>query len=439
MDLVFYNTLTRKKEEFSPVATESKTVNLYVCGPTVYNYAHIGNLRSYVFADIAYRTLGFAGYDVKWVMNLTDIDDKTIKGTIDKYGKDSGVRELKRYTEEYTQAFFADLDKLNIERKNIKFIKVTNVIPQIQKFIVELINKGYAYKADDGSTYFSINKYQEVFNNYGELVGDKFLEGKQIGAGSTGSPQARNKADEYTKDDINDFALWKARAPEDANIYWGHEILGDGRPGWHIECSVINYVAFGDKTVDIHTGGVDLAFPHHTNEMAQSEAHNDKPFVKYWLHPEHLFVDNKKMSKSLNNFYTLTDIKEKHFNPIAYRYILLQSSYKQTTNFTWESLEAGARGYENLKSKIERLKKSTGFFKSLLAKFSGGESSSAPEVSPRENFDKYLKDFQTKIGSLNTAAGLASLQGVLSAKDLTPAQKLVLIKKFDEVLGLELL
>jgi cysteinyl-tRNA synthetase len=415
MDLVFYNTLTRAKEKFVPVATESKTVNFYVCGPTVYNYAHIGNLRSYVFADIIYRTLRFAGYDVRWVMNLTDVDDKTIKGAITKYGPDSGVNELKKYTEEYTQAFFADLDKLNIERKNISFIKVTDVIPQIQKFIVELIEKGYAYKADDGSTYFSINKYQEVFNNYGELVGDKFLEGKQIGA--------RVKVDEYEKDNLSDFALWKAKTPEDGNIYWEHETLGEGRPGWHIECSVINYVAFGDKTVDIHTGGVDLAFPHHTNEMAQSESHNDKAFVKYWLHPEHLFVDNKKMSKSLNNFYTLADIKEKHFNPLAYRYILLQSSYKQTTNFTWESLEAGARGYENLKSKIAHLKKQTNFFKLMFAKID----------------ETYLKDFEAKIGVMNTAAGLASLQGVLSAKDLTPAQKIKLIKKFDEALGLKLI
>lgn len=422
MDLTFYNTLTRVKEKFSPVSG-TKSVNFYACGPTVYNYAHIGNLRSYIFADLLYRTLHFAGYQVNWVMNITDVDDKTIKGTIAKYGPEAGVAELKNYTEEYTQAFFADLDKLNIERKNIKFIRVTDVIPQIQKFIVDLIEKGYAYKADDGSTYFSINKYQEIFNNYGELVGDKFLEGKQIGAGSAGSPQARVKVDEYEKDNLSDFALWKAKTQEDGNIYWEHETLGDGRPGWHIECSVINHVAFGNKTVDIHTGGVDLSFPHHTNEMAQSEAHNDKPFVKYWLHPEHLFVDNKKMSKSLNNFYTLADIKDKHFNPLAYRYILLQSSYKQTNNFTWESLEAGARGYENLKSKIVNLKKQTNFFKLMLAKID----------------ESYLKDFQTKIGTLNTAASLASLQGVLSAKDLTPTQKLVLIKKFDEVLGLKLI
>ncbi|MFA6475977.1 MAG: cysteine--tRNA ligase [Candidatus Paceibacterota bacterium] len=414
MDLVFYNTLTRVKEKFVPVSAGSKAVNLYVCGPTVYNYAHIGNLRSYIFADLVYRTLRFADYDVRWVMNITDVDDKTIKGTIAKYGENAGVNELKKYTEEYTQAFLADLDKLNVERKNIKLINVTEVIPQIQKFIIELIDKGYAYKADDGSTYFSIDKYQEVFNNYGELVGEKFLEGKQIGA--------RVKVDEYEKDNLSDFALWKARTPEDGNIYWDHETLGEGRPGWHIECSVINNVAFGDKTVDIHTGGVDLAFPHHTNEMAQSEAHNDKPFVKYWLHPEHLLVDNKKMAKSLNNFYTLTDIKDKHFNPISYRYILLQSSYKQTTNFTWESLEAGARGYENLKSKISHLKKQTNFFKLILAKID----------------ETYLKDFSAKIGVMNTAAGLASLQGVLSAKDLTPAEKLKLIKKFDEVLGLRL-
>ncbi len=414
MDLIFYNTLTRTKEEFSPVAGEGKEVNLYTCGPTVYNYAHIGNLRSYVFADIVYRLLKFAGYKVNWVMNITNVDDKTIRGTIGKYGETAGVEELKKYTEEYYQAFLADLDELNVQRKEAKFIKVTEVIPQIQNFILELIKKGYAYKADDGSTYFSINKYQEVFEDYGELVGEKFLEGKKIGA--------RVKVDEYEKDNLSDFALWKARSSEDASIYWEQPELGAGRPGWHIECSVINNVAFGNKTIDIHTGGVDLIFPHHTNEIAQSEAFNDKTFVKYWLHPEHLFVDGKKMAKSLNNFYTLTNIEEKKFDLIVYRYILLQSSYKQTMNFTWESLEAGARGYQNIKNKISQLKKSAGFFGTMFAKLD----------------ETYLKDFAVKVGALNTAAALASLQGVLSTKDLAPAEKLKLIKKFDEVLGLKL-
>lgn len=414
MDLIFYNTLTRNKEEFSPVAGDGKEVNIYTCGPTVYNQAHIGNLRSYVFADIVYRVLKFAGYKVNWVMNITDVDDKTIKNTIAEAGTEAGVTDLKKYTNRYYRAFLSDLDKLNIKKQEVRFIKVSEVIPQIQNFILELIKKGYAYKADDDSTYFSINKYQEVFEDYGELVGEKFLEGKQVGA--------RVKVDEYEKDNLSDFALWKAHEEGNANIYWDNSILGKGHPGWHIECSVINNIAFNNETTDIHTGGVDLIFPHHTNEIAQSEAYNDKTFVKYWLHPEHLFVDGKKMAKSLNNFYTLNDLKERGFDPIVYRYVLLQSSYKQTLNFTWESLEAGAKGYQKIKNKIAQLKKSAGFFGQMFAKID----------------ETYLKDFAVKVGALNTAAALASLQGVLSAKDLTPAQKLVLIKKFDEVLGLKL-
>lgn len=414
MDLIFYNTLTRNKEEFSPVAGDGKEVNIYTCGPTVYNQAHIGNLRSYVFADIVYRVLKFAGYKVNWVMNITDVDDKTIKNTIAEAGTEAGVTDLKKYTNRYYRAFLSDLDKLNIKKQEVRFIKVSEVIPQIQNFILELIKKGYAYKADDDSTYFSINKYQEVFEDYGELVGEKFLEGKQVGA--------RVKVDEYEKDNLSDFALWKAHEEGNANIYWDNSILGKGHPGWHIECSVINNIAFNNETTDIHTGGVDLIFPHHTNEIAQSEAYNDKTFVKYWLHPEHLFVDGKKMAKSLNNFYTLNDLRERGFDPIVYRYVLLQSSYKQTLNFTWESLEAGAKGYQKIKNKIAQLKKSAGFFGQMFAKID----------------ETYLKDFAVKVGALNTAAALASLQGVLSAKDLTPAQKLVLIKKFDEVLGLKL-
>jgi len=394
-------------------------LNLYTCGPTVYNYAHIGNLRAYIFADLVYRAKKFAsqrtGQKVNWVMNITDVDDKTIKNTISEFGGNAGVEELRKYTDRYFRAFLLDLDKLNISRSEIKFIKVADVIPQIQNFIIGLIDKGYAYRTEDGSTYFSIEKYQNDFHNYGELVGEKFLEGKQIGA--------RVKVDEYDKDNLSDFALWKAREKADANIFWSHPVLGDGRPGWHIVCSVINYVAFNGQTTDIHTGGVDLIFPHHTNEIAQSEAYTGQTFVKQWLHSEHLLVDNKKMAKSLNNFYTLKDIEEKSFDPLAYRYLLMQASHKQKVNFTWESLEASAKGYQNLKNKIANLKKQTNWFKVWRAQID----------------EVYLSNFQEKIEVLNTASALASLQTVISAKDLEPAQKLKLIKKFDEVLGLKLL
>ncbi len=405
---------------------KSSTLNFYTCGPTVYNLAHIGNLRSYVFADLVYRAKKFAlpaqagGSPIRWVMNITDIDDKTIKNTISEFGNKAGIEELKKYTDKYYQVFLQDLNKLNVLTSEIEFIKVSEVVPQIQNFIIELINQGYAYQADDDkSTYFNIEKYQRDFGHYGELVGEKFLAGKKIGA--------RIKVDEYDKNNLSDFALWKARETNDANIFWSHPILGEGRPGWHIECSTINYVAFGGKTTDIHTGGIDLIFPHHTNEIAQSEALTGKPFVKHWLHSEHILIGGKKMAKSAGNFYTLGDLEKKGFDPLAYRYLLLQTNYKQKVNFTWESLEASAKGYQNLKNKIEKLKE-----------VSGSPTSSAPEVGLRET-GIYLADFSAKITTLNTASALAVLQAVLSAKDLPPAQKLALIIKFDEVLGLKLI
>lgn len=397
-------------------------LKMYTCGPTVYNFAHLGNLRSYLVADLVYRAQKFEGKNVNWVMNITDIDDKTIRQTIEKFGQGAGVEELKKYTDKYYQAFAQDLEKLNVLTKEIKFIKVSEVIPQIQDFIVKLIDKGYAYQAEDGSTYFNIEKYQNDFGHYGELVGEKFLEGKKIG-GSTSSPQVLNKADEYTKDNVNDFALWKARETNDANIFWAHSVLGEGRPGWHIECSVINEVAFGDEPTDIHTGGVDLIFPHHTNEIAQSEALTGHKFVETWVHSEHMLVDGKKMSKSLGNIFTLADLEQKGFNPLAYRYLLLQTNYKQKINFTWDALASAQKGYDNLKKKIEKLK----------------ESSELGSLASKS----YLTDFSQRISTLNTASALATLQSVLSsnpsAGELSPAQKLELITKFDEVLGLKLL
>lgn len=328
--LKLYNTLTKQLEEIP----KTDHLNLYTCGPTVYNYAHIGNLRSFILADLLYRILKSEGYNPKWVMNVTDIDDKTIKGTIDKFGKDAGVDQLREFTEFYYQEFLKDLREVNILVDDIQFIRVTDVMPQIQDFILQLIEKGYAYKAEDGSTYFSIEKYQQSFGDYGQLVGEKFLEGKKVGA--------RVKVDEYDKDNLSDFALWKAHSPEDGNIFWDHPTLGKGRPGWHIECSVINHVAFQGGQTDIHTGGVDLIFPHHTNEIAQSQAFfGTGNFVKHWFHSEHLLVDGKKMSKSAGNFYTLADLKKQ--NPYIgniMRYLFLQAKYSAQQNFTQEAVKA---------------------------------------------------------------------------------------------------
>jgi cysteinyl-tRNA synthetase len=338
--LKLYNTLTRKIEE----VPKKDHINLYTCGPTVYNYAHIGNLRSYIMADLLYRTLKYDGYKPKWVMNITDIDDKTIKGAIAKFGSKATVENLREFTKFYLDEFLKDLGEVNVLKDEITFIRVTDVIKETLDFIVELINKGYAYKADDGSTYFSIEKYQKDFGDYGVLVGEKFIEGKKVGA--------RVAVDEYEKDNLSDFALWKAwDEASDAQIFWDHSILGKGRPGWHIECSVINKIGFNGEPTDIHTGGVDLIFPHHTNEIAQSQALFGKGnFVHHWFHSEHLLVDGKKMAKSAKNFYTLKDLNNKY--PIAgklLRHQFLSAKYSSQQDFTDKSIRSSLSELESFK------------------------------------------------------------------------------------------
>lgn len=332
-----YNTLSKQAEEFKPV--HSDYVNMYSCGPTVYSYAHIGNLRSFIMADLLYRTLKFDGFKVNWVMNITDIDDKTIKGTIEQFGSSATVKDLYTFTEKYLQIFKSDLQAVNVLVDKIQIIRVTDKMKEIQDFIIQLINKGYAYKADDG-VYFSIEKYQKDFGDYGELVGKKFLEGKKAGA--------RVAVDEYEKDNLSDFVLWKGYNTEtDGQIFWEHPVLGKGRPGWHIECSVINQVAFNGETTDIHTGGVDLIFPHHTNEIAQSQPIY-KPYVNYWCHNEHLLVDGMRMGKRFKNFYTLNDLKEKGHSGQDLRYFFMNSGFNTQQNFTFEALSAARSAREKI-------------------------------------------------------------------------------------------
>lgn len=336
MKLNLYNTLTKKVEAIEPA--DGKTIRLYTCGPTVYNSVHIGNLRSYIMADLLYRTLIFDGYEVEYAMNITDVDDKTIASTVAEFGAEASVEDLNTFTTRYLNTFLKDLEAVNIDAKKIKIIRVSEVIPQIQDFILELLEKGFAYQTDDG-VYFSIEKYQAAFGDYGTLVGEKFLEGKKVGA--------RVAVDEYEKENLSDFALWKAHSHADRNIFWEHPVLGKGRPGWHIECSVINKVAFGDNAIDLHTGGVDLIFPHHTNEIAQSQPLG--PFVKHWMHAEHLMVESDKMAKSKQNFYTLRDLEAKGFSGMDLRYLYLQSNYRTQQNFTWDSLEASKAAMKKLK------------------------------------------------------------------------------------------
>ena len=327
----FYNTMTRKKEVFKPI--EKGKVRLYSCGLTVYDYAHVGNLRAYIFVDLLRRWLEYRGFNVAHVMNLTDVDDKTIRGM-----REEEV-SLKEYTEKYVAAFFEDLQTLNIGKAQIN-PKATEHIEDMVRLIEILMEKGYGYKSEDGSVYYDISK----FKGYGKLSKMKI---EKLKAG------ARVKVDEYEKDQASDFALWRAWDPEDGDVFW-ETTLGKGRPGWHIECSAMSMKYLGE-TLDIHTGGVDNIFPHHENEIAQSEAVTGKKFVNYWLHNEHLLIKGERMGKSLKNFYTLPELVNMGYDPIAVRYLLLSTHYRKQMSFTFEGLKAASNTLQRLYDFMERL------------------------------------------------------------------------------------
>ncbi len=331
MGLTFFNTLTRRKEQFVPI--KEGEVKLYTCGPTVYDYAHIGNFRAYIFEDLLRRYLKYRRYKVTQVMNITDVEDKTIRASRDK------DIPLSQHTEQYTKAFFEDLDTLNIERAEY-YPKATEHIQEMVDLIAKLLKKGYGYKSEDGSIYYDISK----FENYGKLAN---VDIGELKAG------ARVKHDEYTKESAADFALWKAWDEADGDVFW-ETPFGKGRPGWHIECSVMSMKYLGE-TFDIHTGGVDLIFPHHQNEIAQAEAATGKKFVNYWLHNEHLIVENRKMSKSLGNYYTLRDLLAKGYTGRQIRYLLLATHYRSPLNFTFGGLDAARNGLQRIDSFLERL------------------------------------------------------------------------------------
>lgn len=316
MEIFFYNTFGRQKERFESL--EPGWVRMYTCGPTVYGEAHIGNLRAYLFEDLLRRTLKFFGYKVTQVMNLTDVDDKTIRGSQEK-----GV-PLREFTQPFIERFFGDIDLLGIERAEF-YPRATEHIAEMVNIIEKLLQRGYAYRAD-GSIYFRV----ESFPQYGQLSGMD-LKGLVRGV--------RIDADEYEeKGDFRDFALWKAWTPQDGEVFW-ETSLGKGRPGWHIECSAMSMKYLGEE-FDIHTGGIDNIFPHHENEIAQSVAATGKKFARYWLHCAHLIVDGQKMSKSLGNVLTLSDLLSKGYSPRVIRYTLLSTHYRQTLNFTAEAVEA---------------------------------------------------------------------------------------------------
>ena len=323
--LRFYNTMTRQKEDFHPI--ETGKVGMYTCGPTVYNYAHIGNFRAYMFEDLLRRYLKYRNYDVTQIMNLTDVEDKLIQES------QAAGKSLADFTAVYKEAFFEDLKTLNIETAEV-YPEATMHIDEMVEMIKRLLERGYAYESN-GSVYYRIDR----FDNYGKLAD---IDLSDLKSGASG----RVDIDEYDKDDVQDFALWKAWTPEDGNIFWDTD-LGRGRPGWHIECSAMSMKYLGSH-FDIHTGGEDNIFPHHENEIAQSEAATGTRFVNYWLHCRHLLVDHQKMSKSMGNFYTLRDLLERGFKPKGLRYALLATHYRQQMNFTFDSIHAAENAVQRL-------------------------------------------------------------------------------------------
>lgn len=388
----FYNTLTREKEIFTPI--NPPNVGFYSCGPTVYNYPHIGNYRAYIFADTLKRVLLYCGYDVKHIMNLTDIDDKTIRES-QKEG-----RTLKEFTEFYSQEFFKDSISLNILPPT-KFTKATDYINEMVEIINKLLNKGLAYKSADGSVYFDIKK----FKNYGKLSGLVLENQKENASG-------RIATDEYEKDNVQDFALWKAWDEKDGDVFWD-TVLGKGRPGWHIECSAMSISNLGEQ-LDIHTGGVDNMFPHHENEIAQSEGATGKTFVKYWMHNEWVLVDQKKMAKSSGSFITLKDVSDRGINRLSYRLWLLMANYRTRVNFVWEALEGADTA----------LKRLYGLYLGL------GDEMGSIHQEYQNKFKEFIED------DLDTPRALSLLWDVLKDENITDADKKTTILDFDKVLGL---
>jgi cysteinyl-tRNA synthetase len=336
MPLRFFNTYSRQVEEFQPRDSKNRKIDIYTCGPTVYSRAHIGNFRAYIFEDLLQRHLEARGFKVHRVMNITDVDDKTIRGA-----REAGV-PLNKFTQQFKDAFFEDAEMLRIKRAD-DYPAATDqlYIDRMIAMISALISKGLAYQAEDKSVYFRINK----FPNYGKLAHFNLGELQSTG---------RVKHDEYDKEHIGDFALWKAWDEEDGDVKWDSP-WGPGRPGWHIECSAMATGVLGDQ-IDIHCGGVDNIFPHHEAEIAQSEGVTGKQFVRYWLHCAHLLVDGQKMSKSLGNFYTIPDVLAQGYSGREIRYALIRVNYRTQLNFTWDGMKEARESLGRIDDWLERLR-----------------------------------------------------------------------------------
>jgi cysteinyl-tRNA synthetase len=416
MALKLFNTLTRTIQEFAPSTPDAQPVGMYCCGPTVYDFAHIGNWRTFVFADLVRRTLEFSGHRVKHVMNITDVEDKIIKRVHENQ------TTLRDFTGQFETAFFDDMKALNCLPPH-QTPRATGHIPEIIALIEKLVARGVAYKAGDGSVYFSIEKYRGCGCTYGQLQKLNFDE-QRVGE--------RVASDEYDKESVADFALWKARVPDDGNVFWPSP-WGEGRPGWHIECSAMSMKALGE-TFDLHLGGEDLKFPHHEDEIAQSEGATGKPFVKHWLHGAHLLVESKKMSKSLGNYFTLRDLLAKGFTGREVRCLLLSAHYRETFNFTLDGLHGARTSLARIDECVSKLRE-LGAPVSDPARF---ENSATTQLL--SNFSAALAD------DLNVSAAWGSVfdwvrdtNKRIADNSLTPADAsaaLAAWEKVDSVLGI---
>jgi len=404
MALHLYNTLSNKIEEFAP--SQNNTVRMYDCGPTVYDYGHIGNFRTFVAVDILRRFLLQSGFKMKQVMNITDVDDKIIRNAAREH------KSVQEYTKKFEEAFFEDMQMLNLERPEL-VVRATEHIQDMAEFIRKLEEKGFAYRTEDGSYYFRIAKFPE----YGKLS-KKDFSGIEVGA--------RVDVDEYDKDNARDFALWKA--PKEGEAFWESPI-GSGRPGWHIECSVMSTKYLGPG-FDLHAGGEDLAFPHHENEIAQSEALTGQTFARFWMHVRFLLVEGKKMSKSEGNFFTLRDLLLKGHKPSAIRYLLTSVPYRKQLNFTMQGLEQAAHSVGRLrdfKARIEMAKLEPGKNQPIqeLAENTRSEMRSAMEDDL--NTARALGAMFDMVRETNTAAD----RGELRQDDKAPL--LAALQQFDEI------
>ena len=404
-----YNSLTRRVEELKPL--EGNEIRLYTCGPTVYNFAHIGNFRAYAFEDILRRVVQFNGMKIRQVMNLTDVDDKTIRGA-----NAAGVA-LTDYTKTYKDAFFADLKKLNIQPAEV-YPAATDHIPEMIALVQKLMDKGVAYQSEDGSVYFKVRE----FPGYGKLAHIDF-DNQRTGL--------RCAADEYDKENVGDFALWKAWEESDGPVGWDSP-WGRGRPGWHIECSAMSMKYLGE-TFDLHTGGIDNLFPHHENEIAQAEAATGKEFVRTWMHCAHLRVNGEKMSKSAGNFFTLRDLLEKGYTGREIRYVLINAHYRTGLNFAFDALEDARKSLSRIDACVDRLAR-------VAKTSSSGDSASR---LPRSEFSAPLAKFAEAVNDdLNIPKAFASLFELvrtcngMEVDAEAASEALGVFRRMDEVLGI---